>query len=694
MKRNRIQILATAIICWSAASISLEAGRPPHGPPPWVEDPSDNTEIVLRIEALEEFAATLSTDLEAILPYTLPEGSIMSWAGFETAIPEGWALCDGQNDTPDLRDRFVIGASNDTDWGTSGGSTEHQHGAMDHDHTVATPTHAHSIQPWEGSTETTGEHSHELGRSFSPEVGLDDEDGLGIINNATVTGHNHFLRPAGDHHHYIELGERTTSPGEGLSHTTSVSTQTATATHLPPYYQLAFIIKVEGSELVIDTSSASSPLDRLADLEESALLLSQSLKLSSLYKVPSGLIVAWSGSPTNVPEGWYLTDGNNGTPDLRGKFILGAIGDSDIGTTGGSADHTHSAQNHSHEAILPDHYHWSSWSGSTSSVGDHTHPQDSPYWPVNTIEADEDPYPEGIGLKASHYHEMTAAGGHSHQLTIPNLFTGVSGGTGSTEEGSSSLEPASLLPPFYKFAYIQKSTVEGIGVYSGLALTPLATDDSTELLERIEALEELFATLWAVLDVTNPFLAPSESIGLWSSTLDSIPEGWAMCDGQDGTPDLRDYFVMGTIENQGDVGGSLYNAHTIESHNHVANFPHGHPSINTAVYETEARHSPTWHVHDEDWGDCSWLPNGFCVFNADNNSIDLIEVTEWMHTHVYPQASFEHEHTVELSDEISSTENLEEPTGFAEGATSSVLNLPPFFRLAFVMKLPELENDE
>lgn len=40
--------------------------------------------------------------------------------------------------------------------------------------------------------------------------------------------------------------------------------------------------------------------------------------------IPEGIIVAWSGSKNNIPQGWVLCDGTNGTPDLRDRFILGA----------------------------------------------------------------------------------------------------------------------------------------------------------------------------------------------------------------------------------------------------------------------------------------------------------------------------------------------------------------------------------
>ena len=40
-----------------------------------------------------------------------PKGMIMLWRGDVSTIPEGWVLCDGTNDTPDLRARFVVGVN-------------------------------------------------------------------------------------------------------------------------------------------------------------------------------------------------------------------------------------------------------------------------------------------------------------------------------------------------------------------------------------------------------------------------------------------------------------------------------------------------------------------------------------------------------------------------------------------------------
>jgi len=46
--------------------------------------------------------------------------------------------------------------------------------------------------------------------------------------------------------------------------------------------------------------------------------------------IPDGSIVMWSGPPTNIPSGWHLCDGTSGTPDLRGRFIVGYYPSGDL----------------------------------------------------------------------------------------------------------------------------------------------------------------------------------------------------------------------------------------------------------------------------------------------------------------------------------------------------------------------------
>lgn len=55
--------------------------------------------------------------------------------------------------------------------------------------------------------------------------------------------------------------------------------------------------------------------------------------------IPSGVIVMWSGSINNIPSGWALCDGTNGTPDLINRFIVGAGNNYNVGDTGGEDSH-------------------------------------------------------------------------------------------------------------------------------------------------------------------------------------------------------------------------------------------------------------------------------------------------------------------------------------------------------------------
>jgi hypothetical protein len=63
----------------------------------------------------------------------------------------------------------------------------------------------------------------------------------------------------------------------------------------------------------------------------------------------TGMIILWSGAASAKPDGWYICDGTNGTPDLRGRFVIGSGTDSggtyDIGDTGDGSipAHNHSA---------------------------------------------------------------------------------------------------------------------------------------------------------------------------------------------------------------------------------------------------------------------------------------------------------------------------------------------------------------
>lgn len=64
----------------------------------------------------------------------------------------------------------------------------------------------------------------------------------------------------------------------------------------------------------------------IRDSEAAAKNKAQDDAIAELKKqhVPKGIICMWSGSIDSIPDGWALCDGNNGTPNLRDKFVIGA----------------------------------------------------------------------------------------------------------------------------------------------------------------------------------------------------------------------------------------------------------------------------------------------------------------------------------------------------------------------------------
>ncbi len=154
----------------------------------------------------------------------VPSGTIVMWNG--TSIPNGWALCDGTNGTPDLRGMFIAGYdSNDPDYnaiGNIGGEKNHTL------NTSEMPSHWHS---YSSSTSMSGNHVHSYeDRYWDPDQGGPDLDEgsfstNGMINQPKVTA------SAGAHSHTISGS--TDNTGGGQAHE-----------NRPPYYVLSFIMKL------------------------------------------------------------------------------------------------------------------------------------------------------------------------------------------------------------------------------------------------------------------------------------------------------------------------------------------------------------------------------------------------------------------------------------------------------------------
>ena len=117
-------------------------------------------------------------------------------------------------------------------------------------------------------------------------------------------------------------------------------------------------------------------------------------------RTPSGGIILWHGSIASIPVGWYLCDGNNGTPDLRDKFIVGAGSTYTVAETGGEATHTLTI----------------------TEIPSHTHP----------------------------YKTGTTDGGNTSMRSSES-------NNSATTDSAGGGDPHNNLPPFYALAYIMKA---------------------------------------------------------------------------------------------------------------------------------------------------------------------------------------------------------------------------------------------
>ena len=172
--------------------------------------------------------------------------------------------------------------------------------------------------------------------------------------------------------------------------------------------------------------------------------------------VPPGSIIMWYGSIVSIPDGWFLCDGNNGTPDLRGAFVLGAGGSINPGAVGGSTSHSHaltvnSGGSHTHTSTaagtaltvnqLPAHKHTNGIvdniatlfnKGSVAAVPTAAGSVES-NGATGTLEG----YTSDVGAGQTHTHTITVDAGGSHTHT----------GTADS---------ASNIPPYLALAYIMK----------------------------------------------------------------------------------------------------------------------------------------------------------------------------------------------------------------------------------------------
>ena len=149
--------------------------------------------VFLDYEGLKVVVDKINSKIDSILSNldALPTGTIVMWSG--EVVPNGWAICDGQNGTPDLRGRFVIGANDTYKLESRGGNA----------------THTISVDELPGHTHTVA--------------------GVNVVSD-------------GNGGSLFSGGEDSVTPSSGV--TTNATGGGQEMDILPPYYALAYIMKV------------------------------------------------------------------------------------------------------------------------------------------------------------------------------------------------------------------------------------------------------------------------------------------------------------------------------------------------------------------------------------------------------------------------------------------------------------------
>jgi len=237
---------------------------------------------------------TPDKNIELLESAGAPVGFIGLWSGPLNSIPQGWTLCNGSYGSPDLRGRFVQCVNDAENPGSKGGWESHNHTytqVPQHTHTITDPGHNHGFK-------------------------YDEIEAL------AAPSPNNYYAPTS----MLMVPTGNNFTGVTIDFNGIAVCETENASSMPPYYELAYIMKYN------------------PDAE-----------------VPIGLILLWPNPLGIIPSDWALCDGTQGTPQLGDRFALGVQNNVDPGTSGGWDQHNHTYTQlpyHDHSVNDPGHNHF------------------------------------------------------------------------------------------------------------------------------------------------------------------------------------------------------------------------------------------------------------------------------------------------------------------------------------------------
>ena len=138
------------------------------------------------------------TEFQLLNPPALPSGVITMWSGSIASIPGGWYLCDGTNGTPNLRDRFIVGAGTTYAVAATGGTADAVVVSHTHTATVTDPGHNHTLNYNNGGSNAFTSANGTAGptANTSTTAIVNNTTGVTVANSTVgVSGINQNLPP-------------------------------------------------------------------------------------------------------------------------------------------------------------------------------------------------------------------------------------------------------------------------------------------------------------------------------------------------------------------------------------------------------------------------------------------------------------------------------------------------------------------
>lgn len=367
-------------------------------------------------------------------------------------------------------------------------------------------------------------------------------------------------------------------------------------------------------------------------------------------RIPTGICLIWPSTHASIPTNWERET----SFDALFAKVWGSVA---VNTTGGNATHSHTSPTHRHQLVDHTHSITLEYVSATDLLSSHNWQglllQNNHYHTVTSGSmgtvyteyaqatygacSNNPPYIDVIYIRAltgallengicGLWNKTTVPTGWSEYTSARDRFlrgAGTNADGGATGGSSQNVHNISHTHTIPNHAHAQTTSTQALGIGTGregtTASSVILTSDhahavsldsgavtmnsDTLSLATGETVEPLYYKL-ALIQKGASGIKEKDIIGLWLGALENIPKGWYACDGQNGTPDLRDRYIKiaGSLAQVGAMGGSNTHVHAQQLHTHSTQ-PHTHSAtVQTHDTVSTPNNEPKYQTNTEWWG--------------------------------------------------------------------------------------------